>query len=679
MSTHPTDPVLAAERGHLAQSHEALRRMREQSADWQQAVGGDAVSTAALKQALYRRMESLEQDPDTPLFFGRLDYATAMGAELDEVCHVGRRHVTGEVGGDPLVIDWRAPLSLPFYRAHAGEPMGVARRRRFGYQHGKMTAYEDEDFAAGTALDVGEVSALLEAEIERPRTGPMRDIVATIQPDQDVLVRTGLSRSMAIQGAPGTGKTAVGLHRAAYLLYAFRETLGRQGVLVLGPNTNFLRYIGDVLPALGEIDVQQETIDSLVAGATGLEASAVDETARAVLLGDARMAEVCARAVWGHVREPERTLEVPMGTRVWRVAPHHLTAAVSQVRSRGVRYLAGREMLPQRLAHQVLLRMEVSGAVTDDRVQKQVARSKDVKAMTNELWPALAVVKLTHQLLTDPELLAHCAEGLFTTQEQEVLLAPRRSRSPRSHRWSAAEVVVADEVADLLTRTPSLGHVIIDEAQDLSAMQLRAAGRRASTGSVTLLGDLAQATTAWASTNWADSLAHLGHPEAAVRELVEGFRVPGLVLELASRLLPSIAPDLSVPRSVRHNRGVLEVRRVDELHAALVEQARSLAQQEGTLGVIVADARAAEVAAALAGAGLEPTLSGTDEPSRLEVVPARLAKGLEFDHVLLAEPAELVAAEPDRVTGLRRLYVCLTRCVSSLVVVHAQSLPDELA
>lgn len=204
----PTRDVLDAERAHLAAAHEALERMREQSADWTQGIGGDSVSTAYLRQMLYRRMESLEKDPETPLFFGRLDYATSLGAEFDEVAHIGRRHVSGEVGGDPLVIDWRAPMSLPFYRARAGQPMMCSLRRRFGFQHGEMTAYEDEQLADPTELSEG-VSALLEAEIERPRTGPMRDIVATIQPDQDVLVRADLATSLAIQGAPGTGKTAV--------------------------------------------------------------------------------------------------------------------------------------------------------------------------------------------------------------------------------------------------------------------------------------------------------------------------------------------------------------------------------------------------------------------------------------------------------------------------------------
>ncbi|MEL4359415.1 MULTISPECIES: HelD family protein [unclassified Luteococcus] len=673
-----TVDVLARERAHLEAAHRALEQMRAQAADWTTAVGGDAVSTAHLKQMLYRRMESLENDPETPLFFGRLDYARRLGAEFDEVAHIGRRHVTGEVGGDPLVIDWRAPMSLPFYRARAGEPMGCRLRRRFGFQHGQMTAFEDEDLATGSGTDGA--SALLEAEIERPRTGPMRDIVATIQPDQDVLVRTDLATSLAIQGAPGTGKTAVGLHRAAYLLYAYRDTLSRQGVLVIGPNANFLRYIGDVLPALGEIDARQETIESLTAQATGLTVKAVDSPERGTLLGDPRVAELARRAVWGHVSEPQTILEVPMGIRTWRIAPYYLTDAVASLRSRGVRYLAGREMLPQRLAHQVLLRMEVSGATTDDRVQNRVARMKTVKDLVNQIWPALTVPKLTHRLLTDADFLAACAQDLFTVEEQELLLAPRRTKAPGSHRWSAAEIVLADEVADLLNRTPSLGHVIIDEAQDLSAMQLRAAGRRASTGSVTLLGDLAQATTPWASRSWRDSLTHLGHPEATISELTEGFRVPGEVIDYAARLLPRIAPQLARPTSIRHNRGELGVRRAEDVLAATPVEAARLLEREGTVGLIVADAALPELTAGLDRAGLAWCPMGEERAGvRLDVVPASLAKGLEFDHVLLVEPAALVAGEADEVTGLRRLYVCLTRAVTSLVVLHREPLPPELA
>ena len=253
-----TDPALEHERQHLSEARAALHRMRAHTAGLT-ALGADHVSTEHLKQVLYRRMKALEDDPTVPLFFGRLDYDTSLGGELDETLYIGRRHVTGEIGGEPLVIDWRAQMSLPFYQARPGEPMGVRSRRRFGFSHGQLTAYEDEDLTTVGGVS-GLESEILESEIERPRTGPMRDIVATIQPEQDRIVRARLTDSLCIQGAPGTGKTAVGLHRAAYLLYAYRDQLARSGVLVVGPNDSFLSYIGDVLPALGEIDATQATV-----------------------------------------------------------------------------------------------------------------------------------------------------------------------------------------------------------------------------------------------------------------------------------------------------------------------------------------------------------------------------------------------------------------------------------
>ena len=180
--------ILARERIHLSESRAALQRMRERTASLE-AFGGDHVSTEHLKQALYRRMKALEDDPTVPLFFGRLDYDAILGAEQDETLYIGRRHITGEAGGDPLVIDWRAGMSRPFYQARPGQPMGVRLRRRFGFSHGQLTAYEDEDLTkAAEAIH----SDIMESEIERPRTGPMRDIVATIQPEQDSIVRAGL-------------------------------------------------------------------------------------------------------------------------------------------------------------------------------------------------------------------------------------------------------------------------------------------------------------------------------------------------------------------------------------------------------------------------------------------------------------------------------------------------------
>lgn len=672
-----SDPVLSSERHHLTESRAALRRMREATTRVENAVAGDAVSTQYLKQTLYRRMRSLEDDPSVPLFFGRLDYARALGAELDERLYIGRRHVTGELGGEPLVMDWRAPMSLPFYRARPGDPMGVAMRRRFGFRHGEITAYEDEDLVS--ASDAG--SRLLAEEIERPRTGPMRDIVATIQPDQDVLVRTDLATSLCIQGAPGTGKTAVGLHRAAYLLYAYRELLSRSGVLVVGPNESFLGYIGDVLPALGEIDARQTTADGLLTESTGAKVGGTDAADVAMLKGDARLAEVLRRAVWRSLAAPAGPLVVPFGSRVVRVPSHRVVAAMESLRERGVRYEAGRKLLPQRLAHEVLVKLEATGETTDDRVQNTVARSAPVKALVGQVWPALTPGGVLWRLLSDADALSAVAEGVLDPDEQASLLWAAPSRTAGSARWSTADLPLLDELVDLLDRTPSVGHVIVDEAQDLSPMALRAVGRRATTGSVTVLGDLAQATTPWGARDWGVALGHLGKPDAGVTELVDGFRVPGAVIEYAARLLPSIAPRLTAPRSVRHSRGDLDLREVSDPVGALAAAAAEVAGREGTVGVIVADTQLGAVREALAHVpytelGRQSTTEAFE--SHLDLVPASLAKGLEFDHVVLVDPAAIVAAEPDEVTGWRRLYVSLTRAVTSLVVLHDGNLPAPL-
>jgi DNA helicase IV len=674
-----SETVLTAEREHLSDSRAALRRMREHTAGLT-AIGGDHVSTEHLKQALYRRMQALLDDPAVPLFFGRLDYDDDLGAEQDETLYIGRRHVTGEAGGEPLVIDWRAGMARPFYRARPGEPMGVRRRRRFGFASGRLTAFEDEDLTAATRREPA-VSDILESEIERPRTGPMRDIVATIQPEQDVLVRAGLAQSLCVQGAPGTGKTAVGLHRAAYLLYAFRDQLARSGVLVVGPNDSFLSYIGDVLPALGEIDATQATVASLVADARGVAIRGTDPVAAALVKGDARMADVLRKAVWSHLGHPDGALVVPRGAHQWRVGAYLVEEMMTELRARGVRYEAGRAMLPQRLAHQVLLRMEAAGDSPDDRVQNAIARSKPVRAYADAVWPALDPRKLVLRLLTDAEFLAAAADGVLTPEEQQLILLLSAPRTVGAVRWTLADAILVDEAADLLQRTPSLGHVILDEAQDLSPMMLRAVGRRASTGSVTVLGDLAQATTPWATRSWTDSLTHLGHPDAEVTELVAGFRVPGAVIDFAARLLPRIAPGLTPPHSVRRQRGDLVIARVGDAEGTLVDAARGMLAREGTVGLIVPDALVGRVRTGLTQAGLAYEVLGEDPPAfdtRIDLVPANLAKGLEFDHVVLLEPAAIVAGEPDEVTGLRRLYVCLTRAVTSLVVVHAQPLPEAL-
>jgi len=663
-----SDP-LTAERTHLAASRHQLSRMRDKVADLT-AHGGDAVSTEYLKAALWQRRRALEDDPEVPLFFGRLDYDTG------EKFHIGRRHVTDEAG-DPMVIDWRARISRPFYRASRTERMGVQLRRRFGFSGGVLTALEDEHLAAAEPAEDGTASAILESEIERPRVGPMRDIVATIQPEQDDIVRADLSRSVCVQGAPGTGKTAVGLHRAAYLLYAFREQLTRQGVLVIGPNDSFLRYIGDVLPALGEIDARQLTVERLTAT---VPIRVVDEPVTGRLKGDARMAKVIERAVWDHLRAPMEALVVPRGARRWRIPAYEVAELIADLRQRGVRYGTGRTMLAQRVASAVLAKMERAGDSPDDRVQDAVARSRPVRSYVDAVWPKLSPVRVVFGLLCDPAVLGHAANGLLSAAEQERLRWAVPPNGPGRAPWTAADAVLIDEAADLIERTPSAAHIVLDEAQDLSAMMLRAVGRRCSTGSITVLGDLAQATTPWGSASWPAALRHLGKADAHVEELTRGFRVPADVLGFATALLPVIAPDLAPPSSVRRTRGDLTVAEVADAAAAATAHLRRVSGREGSVGLIVADAEAKRYADALRDAGVEFVHLGDDRDmaARLDLVPAALAKGLEFDHVIVCEPVRIVAAEPDEATGLRRLYVCLTRAVTSLTVLHTAPLPAPL-
>jgi hypothetical protein len=684
----PADaPELAKERDFLAEARTQLGRMRDRVAALDGRYAGDPISADALEAALARRMEQLTDDPEIPLFFGRINIE-----ESAEIFHIGRRHVS-DADGEPMVVDWRAPVSTPFYRATPKEPMGITARRRYGFARGHLTGFEDEPLTRADLPTEGSSTAhsnILEAEIERPRTGPMRDIVATIQPEQDVIVRMPLERTLVVQGAPGTGKTAVGLHRAAYLLYAHRDQLTRRGVLVVGPNKSFLRYIRDVLPALGEIHARQATIEEMVG--THAPVRATEAADVATLKGDGRMAEVLRNAVWSHVGTPQDTLVLPRGSFRWRVPAYEAREAIEQVRARDVRYALGAAQLRHALAHRVLVQIEETGDALDDKAWDVLARTKPVRDYAAAVWPAVEPRRLLFRLLSDPEFLAGCAAGILSETEQLLLTWTHPPRTPGSARWTTADLVLLDEIVDLLDRTESVAHIVVDEAQDLSAMMLRALGRRAATGSLTVLGDLAQATTPWASRDWSDVLGHLAKPDGHVEQLTAGFRVPGDVIELAARLLPSIAPGLEPPTAVRRARGRLTI-----TDAPLDDVLAGVAGLEGSVGLIVPDDAVAHLRTTLNAAGIAFAVVGEQDDERpapdetdvdpddasefdahLDLVPASLAKGLEFDHVVLHDPAAIVAAEPNHATGLRRLYVCLTRAVTSLVVRHDGDLPPEL-
>ncbi|MGW5875405.1 HelD family protein [Nocardiopsis terrae] len=728
----PADPELLAEREALHEARAALRRMREE-VDATELLFGDAakdkVTDAALRRGRERRLAALADIPGAPLYFGRLDFEPGTvfldedadggtapvhrPADEPDRIHIGRRHVH-DGRGRPMVLDWRAPVSIAYYQASPSERMAVRVRRRYGFgtvtgpdgrPESVLTAFEDEDLLVGQdAPEASLGSELLNSEIERPRTGPMRDIVATIQPEQDALVRAPLGTTLCVQGAPGTGKTAVGLHRIAFLLYSERERLSRSGVAIIGPNRSFLSYIRDVLPALGEVDVHQTTVHELLTRdlperlrpAQGwVRRTEAPEAARTK--GSAVMAEVLRRDLWAHLRPLEETVMVRRGSRRRRLYPEDVRPLLDELAARGVAYGSGRELLSHRMAHAILTLMEAEGEVCDDRTHAQVRRDPAVRAAVTALWPKVEPLRLVLGLLTDPERLARAAEGLLTPEEQRALLLPGKPRGPRTAKWSEEDLALVDEAAALIERPSGLGHVVVDEAQDLSPMQCRAVGRRAGAGSLTVLGDIAQGTSPSAARNWSTLMEHLGKPTGHLHTLDRGYRVPAQIIDFAARLLPTIAPLAPTapdrpgpeasgfrshpfaPVAVRRSPGALRLLpAAGEIAPALARGCREALRGEGSVGLIAADHQLPALREALAAEGVDAPLLGETGTgtARLVAVPASLAKGLEFDAVVVAEPAAIVEAEE---RGANRLYVVLTRAVSTLHVVHARPLPAELA
>jgi DNA helicase IV len=661
---------LDQERHHLHESRAALARMRERAQEifsTGQEVAGDPYAAEQLGRTLARRVKELADDPSTPLFFGRLD--------IDETAyHVGRRHVTDDAG-EPMVLDWRAPLSRSFYRASVRDPQGVAVRRRFGFVRGELTSFEDEHLDRGEEL--GTRSRILTAEIERPRVGPMRDIVATIQPEQDELVRADLETSVAVQGAPGTGKTAVGLHRAAFLLYLHRERLRRSGVLIVGPNTAFLSYISAVLPALGEVEVQQSTVDDLIARAP---VRGIDSAATALLKHDPRMAEVLRRALWGRLGKPTEPIMVSDGSYRWRIDVEPLRRIVDEARRENLPYAVGRERVRARVVGLLQRQSEYrSGNSPSEGWLRRMSKVAPVTTFLDTAWPAVTPESLVVALLSDPATLAAAADGILTEPEQQALIWAKPPKTAKSAKFSAADLILLDEAAGLLERETSFGHVVVDEAQDLSPMQARAIARRSEHGSITLLGDLAQGTAPWAATDWREILGHLGKPDAGVVPLTIGFRVPAVVVALANRLLPALGVDVPEAVSLRRDGdlSIIDIAEPADLAARTLVEVTAALEHEGSVAIIAADAAVPALHALLSAAGLEAaTPDDIDSEARLTVVPATIVKGLEYDHVIVIEPTDIVAAEP---RGLNRLYVVLTRAVSRLSVLHTKPLPDPIA
>jgi DNA helicase IV len=659
-------PDVDAEQAYLDEAYRCLAAMRARTERVAAMAEGaaQAVDSAIAQQHLAHRLGSLEVDVPG-LSFGRLD------GEDGARWYVGRRHVEDH-RGDPVVVDWRADVAVPFYRATAVDPLGLRRRRRFMMTGRRLDDLFDEVFDDPDSVDAahhGGIPDPLLAELERDRTGEMRDIVATIAAEQDEVIRAPLETCLVVQGGPGTGKTAVGLHRAAFLIYEHRRELDAGGVLVVGPNPIFLRYIAQVLPSLGETAVRQTTLERLLAG-TAYRRRGRDGDDAARLKGDARMAAVLARAVAATVQPPEDRVE---GATTWgtvRLDADAVFEAVADVHDRGVPHNVGRAALRTRLvrlARQELVARRGEEVASLEAVDASLRADRRWQRALDRIWPALNAATLVRRSLTNRNALRTAGAGLLGTDEQELLLRPP-TRRVSDEPWTVDDLALLDEAEALLAGPPpAYGHVVVDEAQDLSAMGFRALARRSPTRSMTVLGDLAQATAPAAQSSWDAVVGHLGTPATARRaDLDLGYRVPAAIVDVANGLLAEAAPGITPCRSVRLDGlppqfiAVDAALGTDGLHDRIVAAVAELSGRYASVAVI-------------APPGLAPAARHLHGAT---VLAPPDAKGLEFDAVVVAEPAAIAGGTA---RGLRLLYVALTRAVQELIVVHARPLPSALS
>lgn len=738
-------PELESEQAYVDHAYDCLEATRQAAwrlRDMNEAdVGGTMQARFernAFDEALIKRLNDLDLG-DAALVFGRIDRAADPaaadrdaaaagvagvaggdedGAGVFEAFHIGRLAVADE-SSEPVVIDWRAPVAEPFYRATGRQPMGLVRRRHFAVEGRKLLGIEDELFGAGhlgigSEADLGSdddvdgttvpatggaagpqlrgYSTLL-AALERGRTGTLGDIVATIQSEQDEIIRSPQAGVLVVQGGPGTGKTVVALHRAAYLLYTHRFPLEDQGVLVIGPNRVFLRYIERVLPSLGEAGVEQVVLADLVPGVRfAPRGSDVEAPATMRVKGDPRMSEVLERAVGDRERPLRDALVVPFRSGYVRLGVAESQRIVTNVARRFRRHNAGRRAFETEFWN-ALADSWRGDEVAGHQVRDELRAVPEVRAALERMWPALTPAQLLHDLFGSKALLRLAGRGVLTDDEIAALYRPRADELADVV-WSAADVALLDDAREVLGPLPAksgridesdeirtYGHLVVDEVQDLTPMQLKMVTRRSLNGSVTVVGDIAQATGEWAPSDWSDVTRYLPDARPArVVGLSVGYRIPAQIMELADRVMEVATPGLRPPQAIREGDEAPRIVATDVAGrgAAVAAAVGALlaAERGASVAVIAPDRRVDELSAALDDAGVQhshATTSGLDE--QVTIVPVSLAKGLEIDCVVVVEPAEIVASERQ---GMRALYVALTRPTQRLVIVHATPLPAPL-
>ena len=653
MSSHASSdvfPDLPAEQAHLGYSRACRDRMIERFEQVDPEAAADELTSEYVEVTVAEALEDL-RTPGAGEFFGRITQEGAGPGHGGDTWYIGRRHIEDD-RHDPVVVDWRAPIAAPFYRATHADPFGLAHRRRFTLVDGDLTAYLDEQLDDPDHEEAGSgIPDPVLAEIGAARTGAMREIVATIQAEQDIVIRAPLDRCLVVQGGPGTGKTAVGLHRAAYLLFEHRRRLSRDGVLVVGPNAVFLDYIANVLPSLGERSVQQRTALELCI--PKVEITGVDDDPTRASKGSPDMLAELERATVTHLSVPDDDLRVPVGARTIVVRRDEIASWLEQALDARTPVNKRRDSL------KVIVQRDLQRQYDRDDIWE---RAPALRAVLTKAWPTQQPIRLVDALLP----------------------GPRGAR----RRWTVADQFLVDEANSLLNGTPfTFGHVVVDESQDHSAVALRCIGRRSPAGSMTVLGDLAQSTTPAGQRDWDEALRHLtagaGGVERVTGEVAHltiGYRVPGPILDMANLLLPHTAVSAQPSTSVRWEGAPPSYRGAPadpaSLAAAVADEVLAVRHRHHNTGVVAPERLFAAITSAFDDIGLR----ATDRVHHLDhdEVPlfhAEAVKGLEFDGVVVVNPHEIYDGSA---RGARLLYVAMTRAVQVLHFVGDAPLPSAL-
>lgn len=641
-------PDLDAERQHLAFARMSRDSMITRLEAVDPAGAADEITQEYVEVTVADALDTL-RSPGAGDFFGRIDGDLDAGG--DGQWYVGRRHIEDDTH-DPVVVDWRAPIAAPFYRATAVDPLGVAFRRRFTLADGDLIAYLDEQLddpeAGGAAAGIPDPVL---AEIGAERSGEMREIVATIQGEQDVVIRSEIDQVLIVQGGPGTGKTAVALHRAAYLLFEHRARLARDGVLVVGPNHAFLDYISNVLPSLGERTVRQATAQELCI--PRIEVTGSDDSELARWKGSADRLDDLETAALGAIGGTDEDIVIPIGVRNHVVTATEFAGWIATATSGNAPINERRARLTA-IAQREMLRK--SGK---DDVWRSCG---PLKSAITKAWPTQKPIKLVDGLLPGPK--------------------------GKKRAWTDADQLLIDEANSLLNGSPfTYGHVVVDEAQDHSDVGLRVIGRRSPAGSMTLVGDVAQSTTPAGQERWADVFAHLSPKgtSGVVADLTIGYRVPEPVLRVANRLLPLTGVDTTESRSVRlgGDEPSWDIGMTSTLAERTVAATRESKRVHKLTGIVAPIALHAPIAAALAEVGLVAVDHVHElEPVEVPLFEPHAVKGLEFDGVVVVNPHDILSEGADAEhtpRGARLLYVAMTRAVQRLAFVSAAPAPAVIS